>query len=276
MPGYYIVNGKFFRDDEPSIHPDNRNYRYGDGLFETIRCANGSFPLWDLHMDRLFSGLHTLKIETPRLFTPALLAQQAHQLIQKNNLSNARIRISVSRGEGGILEPVTPAPQYSIQSWELDEPMPRFNQNGLRLGIYREAEKSPDALANLKSNNYLLYVMAAIHARENKLNDALVLNTHQRIADSSIANICWVNNGMIHTTPASEGPVSGVMLRWLRTRIAITDQPLDMDTLRAADEVFLTNAVRGVQWVTEIDDISFHENSTALKIYSDLIAPVFS
>lgn len=276
MPGAYIVNGKYFQDETPAIHPDNRNYRYGDGLFETIRSSNGKIPLWDMHMERLFSGLDTLKIPIPRHFSPQTLLQASLQLLKKNALTHARIRISVCRGEGGILEPTGSTPDFSIQTWPLDEPQPRFNQNGLRLGIYQDAMKSPDLLSNLKSNNYLIYVMAALHARENKWNDALVLNTHSRIADSSIANICWVNKGTIFTTPPEEGPVKGVMLQWLRSKVNVLDQPLSPETLRTADEVFLTNAVRGIQWVSEIQGHTYQQNSTALALYSSLISPLFS
>lgn len=275
MPGLYIFNGKFLEGGQPSLHPDDRGYRYGDGLFETIRVSNGTMPLWDLHMSRLLSGLDILKITLPKLSSSETLKKQVTELCSRNRLVNARIRISVSRGEGGILEHAI-SPNICIQSWPLDEAVPRFNQNGLQLGIYRDAAKSADLLANLKSSNYLIYVMAALHARDHKWNDALVLNTHGRIADTSIANICWVREGRVFTLPQTEGPVNGVMLQWLKSKLEIHEEALHPEQLPSADEVFITNAVRGIQWVGRIENMEFNSFSTAFNIYTSQITPLFS
>ena len=89
----------------------------------------------------------------------------------------------------------------------------RFNENGLIIDIFPDARKSVDIFSNLKSANYLPYVMAAIWAKENKLNDALILNQHDRICDSTIANVFWVKDNKIFTPPLNEGCVAGVMRR---------------------------------------------------------------
>ncbi|MFN7686240.1 MAG: aminotransferase class IV [Sphingobacteriales bacterium] len=276
MSGNYICNGAFFQEQEVSLHPDNRSFRYGDGLFETIRYANGHMPLWDLHMARLFNGFLALKIHTGKLLTPELLLKQVTSLCQRNNLKNARIRITVSRGEGGILEQTAPTPDYIIQTWPLDEPTPRFNTNGLHLRVYPDARKSADALASLKSTNYLLYAMAALYAKEQKSNDAIVLNHYGRIADCSIANVYWVEGQQIFTTPLSEGPVAGVMQQHLCSKSNCKERAITPDELRQASEVFVTNAVRGIQWVGEIDGTSIPECRISRDIYHDIILPLFA
>ena len=276
MAGHYICNSAFFQENEAAIHPDNRSFRYGDGLFETIRYSNGQMPLWDLHMARLFAGLSALKIHTGKLFTPALLLKNVASLCQKNNLKHARIRITVSRGEGGILEPTAVTPDCIIQTWPLDEPTPRFNTNGLHLRVYQDGRKSADALASLKSTNYLLYAMAALYAKEHKANDAIVLNHHGRIADCSIANLYWVDGQQIYTIPLSEGPVAGVMQKHLRSTINCVERPISPDELLKMPEVFLTNAVRGIQWVGEIEGSSIPECRISREIYHDIIVPLFA
>jgi branched-chain amino acid aminotransferase len=276
MAGQYIFNGAFFQEQEASLHPDNRSFRYGDGLFETIRYANGHMPLWDLHMARLFNGLKALKIHSGKLFTPDLLLKQVSSLCQKNNLKNARIRITVSRGEGGILEPIVPTPDCIIQTWPLDEATPRFNTNGLHLRVYPDARKSADALASLKSTNYLLYAMAALFAKEHKANDAIVLNHYGRIADCSITNIYWVDGQQIFTTPLSEGPVAGVMREHLLSKLNCIERSITPDELRQASEVFVTNAVRGIQWVGDIEGTGMPECRISREIYHDIILPLFA
>jgi branched-chain amino acid aminotransferase len=276
MAGHYICKGDFFQEREAALHPDNRSFRYGDGLFETIRYVSGSMPLWDLHMSRLFSGLSALKIHSGKLFTQELLLKQVASLCQKNNLKHARIRITVSRGEGGILEPTAPTPDYIIQTWPLDEATPRFNTNGLHLRVYPDGRKSADALASLKSTNYLLYAMAALYAKEHKANDAIVLNHHDRIADCSIANIYWVKGQQVYTTPLSEGPVAGVMQKYLLSKVDCKERPITPDELRQASEVFVTNAVRGIQWVGEMEGTDLPECRISREIYHDIIIPLFA
>ena len=276
MPGFYIVNGKYFSEDQPSISPENRSYRYGDGLFETIRMSNGKIPLWDLHMQRLYKGLQTLLIPVPKLFTEATLFKECKDLCAKNDFKSARIRLAVSRGDGGILEETKSQLHYSIQTWNLEPATPTFNTNGLHLGIYRDGIKSMDGLSNLKSNNYLVYVMAALDARERKFNDTLVLNSGHRIADSSIANIFWVKDGKIFTPPLSEGPVDGVMRNYLLQKMELIENPLDEEKLFMADELFLTNAVRGIQWVKSVEDKKYSSNTVAQSIYTRIILPLFS
>lgn len=276
MSGYYICNGITFAEQATSLHPENRSFRYGDGLFETIRFANGMMPLWDLHAERLFNGLSTLQVTYGKHFTPALLRHQVVSLCEKNRLTNARIRITVSRGEGGILEPTSASPDYIIQTWPLDEPAPRFNTNGLHLQVYEDGLKPADTLSNLKSTNYLVYAMAALHAKQQKANDAIVLNHHGRIADCSIANIFWVDGTQLFTTPLSEGPVAGVMRKYLLSEMKCIERPVSVQELQHASEVFITNAVRGIQWVGQINGKDLSLPLTSLKIYQEIIVPLFA
>ena len=118
--------------------------------------------------------------------------------------------------------------------------------------------------------------MAALFAREHSWNDALVLNTRGMVADSSIANLCWMKDGGLCTTPSSDGPVKGVMLQWLKERLDIREVSASPDILKEADSVFISNAVRGVQWVSHIEDAAFAGPSVAQAIYRDHIIPLFS
>ena len=97
--------------------------------------------------------------------------------------------------------------------------------------------------------------MAARQAKQNKWNDALVLNTAGNIIESAIANIFWVKDGNIYTPPLAEGCVAGVMRRHLlQITPGIAEKPLTIDALSAADEVFLTNAIKGIRWVRYVGE----------------------
>ncbi len=275
MPGFFIHNGKFHQENDPVISPDNRSFRYGDGVFETLRFHLNDIPLWEFHQQRLFSALEKLKFELPKLFTPTYLHSQVNSLISKNKLSRARVRITVYRGDGGLTDRTPLHPGFVIQTWPIADDALAFNTNGLHIGIFEEGRKAIDSFANIKSNNFLVYVQAAIYAREQKWNDALVLNTHDRIADSTIANIFWVKDHRIFTPPLSEAPVQGVMRRQLLENIPIHELSLTPETLLVADEVFLTNAVRGIQWVASVNDKPYGANTVAATLYDQFVKPLF-
>ncbi len=81
-------------------------------------------------------------------------------------LQTARVRICFFRGDGGIFDPISHRPNYIIQTWELPENYTELNSNGLELLVYPAGRKSCDQFSNLKSNNALLYLMAAKYAKD--------------------------------------------------------------------------------------------------------------
>jgi branched-chain amino acid aminotransferase len=267
-------NGECFPAGIPLITADNRGFRYGDGLFETMLLANGHIRLEAFHFDRLFSGVHFLQYEAPPGFTREDLAQQVRELCQKNDIPGlARVRLVVFRGEGGLSD-LSPFPNYIIQAVPLSSSI-GFNETGLDIGIFPDGQKACDSLSNLKSNNYLLYALAALHARKHGFDDNLVLNTHGRIADTTIANLFYIRSGEFYTPPLSEGGVDGVMRRYLldalpRQGFRVHQLPVDLPDLAAADEVFLTNALKGINWVRSLQGMTYGCNLSS-AVYNLLI-----
>ncbi|MEK7226757.1 MAG: aminotransferase class IV, partial [Bacteroidota bacterium] len=271
-------NGKIMPADAPVLMASNRSYRYGDGLFETMKLANGKIALADYHFERLFSGLSLLQFEVPKLFVPEKLEQEILLLARKNNCEQlARIRLSVFRGNGGLYDDDRTL-QYVMECWPLSEPVNQLNENGLVVDIFPDARKSCDQFSNLKSANFLPYSMAALFAKENKLNDCFVLNTHKRICDATVANIFWIKDGNIFTPPLLEGCVNGVMRRYLLEKMrdagyGIQEIPANVSDLKSADEVFLSNAVNGIRWVGQFRSKKYG-NTTTVKIYNDLVRTI--
>lgn len=276
----FIYNSKYHKEGTPVIGADNRGLRYGDGLFETIRYSGAQLQFVDEHFARLWKGLQILKFEIPRHFTPDKLQEEVMALLQKNgHNSMARVRITVCRGDGGLYDAVNRFPNYFIQSWELPEGNGAWNSNGLVTGIYDEVRKSADILSNLKHNNYLPYVMAALHAKEQKWNDAILLNNHGNICDTTIANIFLVKNGQLFTPPLGEGCVAGILRKHLlqhlpAMHIPVFEKQITPALLTEADEVFLTNSIYNIRWVQQIGD-AMYGNTLTRKIY-DAILPTIS
>ena len=271
---FVSVNGGIVVRENAQLSPGDHSYRYGDGLFETMKLIKGNILFEDYHFERLFLGLKTLQFKIPPLFTKQKISEQVKKLCSKNNCEeSARVRLSVSRGNGGLYDCDNQF-SYLIESWPLEQR--GFNENGLILDIFPDARKSIDIFSNLKSANYLPYVMAAIWAKENKLNDALILNQHERICDSTIANVFWVKDDKIFTPSLNEGCVAGVLRRRIldcRLQIAdfsVNEAVLTKNILLNADEVFLTNVITGIRWVKQCGD-KIYENKMANKIFAKLI-----
>ncbi len=259
----------------PITGPDNRGLRYGDGLFETIKYKNGQLILLDEHLARLWKGMQLMQFQPSKLFTPDLVETAITQLLKKNNHTNARVRLSVIRGDGGLYDPKNHSPNYIIQSWPLEEKNNSLNENGLQLCIYRDAKKTVDSFSNLKHNNYLPYFMGALFAKQERCNDAIILNNFNRVCDSCIANIFLVKDQVIYTPSPGEGCVSGIMRNYVIQQLAqqgydIVETSISTETLMEADEVFLTNSMYNIRWVAAIADKKY-ANPFTQKIYQQLI-----
>lgn len=268
--------------ESPVLVVTNRSYRYGDGLFETMKVVRGKIILSAFHFERLFRGLSLLKFEIPKLFTIEKLEQKILELCKKNKcVQLARVRLSVSRGNGGLYD-ADKELQYIIECWPVNESVNTINENGLVIDIYRDAKKSCDIFSNLKSANFLPYAMAALHAKENKLNDCLVLNTAGNIADATIANVFIIKKDLLLTSALGEGCVDGVMRRKIlelksqfsELGLQVKESVLSVKDMLEADEIFLTNAMNGIRWVRDFGGTA-KTNFTTLEIYKRLVQPIF-
>src|SRR5918993_261076 len=209
---YINFNGKFLPVGTAVVGSENRGLRYGDGLFETMKISAEKLVFEQDHFDRLWHGLKVLGFHLSTHFTKEQLIEAVKSLCQKNqHAANGRVRLNIFRGGGGLYDATSHAPNYVIESWELPEGATRFNSNGQVLGIYPHARKACDILSNLKHNNYLPYVMAALYAKKEKCNDALLLNSAGHICDSTIANVFLVRDGEVITPGLEEGCVAGVI-----------------------------------------------------------------
>jgi branched-chain amino acid aminotransferase len=129
-----------------------------------------------------------------------------------------------------------------------------LNDEGFVIDLYNEIKKPVNKISNFKTTSALPYVMAGIYAREKKLNDVLLVNDTNNIIESTNSNIFIVCNGVLYTPGLTDGCVAGVMRMQiinlaLENKFKVYECGLTPQNLLIADEVFLTNAVKGMQWV---------------------------
>ena len=253
------LNGRFQSQREQSLSPDNRAFLYGDGLFESIRISEGNLLFFDDHFERLIASMYVMGFDNT-FFDPLKVFGEMEELIRRNQCKEGRLRLNVFRNSGGFYKPLTDQCSYLMTIQTVPEVALSINEKGLRLGLYSEIRKPLNALSGIKSASALLYVMAARQARESGWDDALILNEYGRICECSAANIFLLMPDKTIVTPAlSEGILPGVMrknlIRFMRENEMVVEERMVMtDDLFKADEIFLSNAIQGIQWV-----ISFRE-----------------
>jgi len=239
------------------LRADNRAFRYGDGLFETMLVRQGRIRLGIHHVERLSAGMQLLRLTFPQPISLDILEKQIADLCARNKLDDVpvRARLNVFRAASGLYDRLDTEAWYCLEAGA--QPALGWRQDGLSLGVFPGGRKTCDAYSGIKSNNYQLSTLAGMFASEKGLDDCLLLNTHGRVAETSKANIWWSSNDRIYTPPLSEGCVAGVMRRFLLEALPaagyiVQEQPISPDELSEVDEVFVSNAIQGVQWVREL------------------------
>jgi len=274
------LNGRLINEKKAVVSVDNRSFRYGDGCFETIKVINGKINLLDFHLDRLFSAMQSLAFEVPSFFTPAFVSRSVIDLLKANGHQElARVRLTIFAGSGGLYDDISRNLHYLIQSWTLNDANNEPNENGLVIGTYLNGFKAADGFSNIKNNNFLLYAMAALHAKKQQWNDALILNHEGNICDSTIANVFIISGNKIVTPRLSDGPVNGTMRRYLLEKLStidyeISETSITPEMVENAEECFFSNAIYGIKWVKQYGETQF-ANQHFYIIYREIIRPLW-
>ena len=247
-------NGEIIPENTKMITTANRSFRYGDGLFESMRLMKGKLKFPDLHAERLQKGMKALKIDGYSQMDKWFLQETAEELGRRNKVKHGRLRLTVYRDAEGLYTPSQNKMGYGLELQPLDEPRYFLNSKGLIMDIFPDLPKPTNYLSNIKSCNSLIYVMAALFKAQNKLDDVFLMNQKGFLCESSSSNIFIYYQKHLYTPALSEGCVEGVMRQVViglakKNSIPLTEAQINPDILYEADEVFLTNATRGIQSV---------------------------
>lgn len=232
----------------------NRSFRYGDGCFESIRLVNGKAPFLKYHFNRLSETTDVLKLELPANFTHDYFEKQIHELVEANAIrEGGYIRLTVFRHDGGFYLPGANNASFVIEAYSLENNHFECNTKGIKLGLFQEIPKPKGLLANFKTNNSLVYVLASIYCKENGLDDCLLVNEQGNIVESTNSNVFIALDSEIITPPLSEGCLGGVarkvLLEVLQSKgVDVYERAISVEQLKEAAEIIVTNAVRGPRW----------------------------
>lgn len=260
-----FFNDSYIDNSALHLHADNRSFKYGDGLFETIFISNKKAAFLDLHLQRLKEGMELLQINIPEQWQIDFFQEKITALCVLNNFQHARCRLTVWRGGEGHYTPVSNDAQLLIELFRRPSGDYLLNAEGLHLGEYKGLPKPRHALSAHKTANALIYVLAAKYAHEQNVDDVVVLNDAGGIADCISSNIFLYRQNKLITPASNEGGVHGIMKKVVMyvcrmEGIEILEQQLKPDELENGNEIFLTNAIHGVQWIKKYRQRTYYNN----------------
>lgn len=253
---YINLNGDYFDANEPILSHRNRGFLYGDALFETIHANGTQLQFFDDHLSRLQEGMRRLGMTPSPSIQSGNIEKECVKLLQKNkHLKGARVRITVFRNQGGKYTPENNHSSYLIDSENLPFDQYRLNEKGYHIDLFSELKKPLNFLSNLKTTNDLIYVLAGNFKASHNLDECILINQHNEVCEGISSNVFMVKNDVLKTPPLRSGCLDGIMRRKVLSFAASVDlkisdnHPITPQELLESDEIFFTNAIKGIQWV---------------------------
>jgi aminodeoxychorismate lyase len=265
-----FLNGRFVPEERAVVSVFDRGFLYGDGLFEAVRIHNGQPFRWPQHLERFRHGAAQLNIHPP--ISVKSILKFAAQLIEKNKMPDALLRLSLSRGIGqrgyspaGARSPtfvmsLHPAPKINRKHsplWKLITASPRLPTN--------------EPLARFKTANKLPQILARAEADAAGADEALLLNTDGRAVEGTTSNLFWITGGKVSTPPLVDGVLPGitrqVVLEICRAlKVPTREIAPRPNELRFAQGVFLSMSSWGIVEAAELDGKRLRRAAVAREI----------
>ncbi|MDB2414795.1 aminotransferase class IV [Rickettsiales bacterium] len=238
------INGAYLPLSEAKISIQDRGFRFGDGIFETIKVKDGGILYLEYHLERMAEGIDILKIP----YSLLQLNKIFKKLIADNNLSEGFLRVSITRGIGSIGYLPSSCDLKPSIIIEVISGLPDIAESA---SLYLSSwKKTPDSCvpSSIKTMQGLNSVLSRMEAQQNGCYDALLLSEDDIICECSSSNIFWVKDDVLHTPSIDCGLVNGTIRRLLQTQkiIAFKEGKYKLSQLKNADCVFVTNIAWGI------------------------------
>lgn len=241
-----------------SILQNNRAFLYGDAVFETVKIIDNKILFLEDHYFRLMASMRILRMEIPMNFTMEHFESEILTAVQSENTeASSRARITVYRNDGGFYLPTDNNISYHISVSGIEKPLYEVEKPEYEVDIYKDFYVSKQLISTLKTTNKLLHITGSIYADENGLDNCILLNEEKNVTEALQGNIFMLKEGVLSTPPLSEGCLNGIMRKQIlslaRTfeNIEVTEAPISPFDLQKADELFITNVIKGIQPITK-------------------------
>ena len=259
---------------ETNLLQDNRAFLYGDAVFESLKIVNNKILFFEDHYFRLMSSMRIIRMEIPMNFTLEYLQEQILTLAKINNCENsARVRFTVYRNSGGYYLPETNDISYLITVKPLDNTLYNFDNSRYEVDLFKDFYVTKQLLSSIKSTNKLVNITGSIFAKENGLDNCLLMNDSKNVIESLNGNIFMLIDNKLITPPISEGCLNGIMRKQILetaekiNTIAVVEAIISPFDLQKADELFITNIIKGIQPIT-----NYRKKTFETKLSKQLLA----
>lgn len=246
------------QDSDVQLTVANRSFRYGDGVFETLKVVNGKILFFEDHYFRLMASMRIIRMQIPMSFTLEFLEKEILKLVTSLSIQNsARVRFSVFRNEGGFYLPTDNTVSYVIEASSIQSELYQFAKSTFEVDLYKDFIIPKQLLSTLKTANKLTNITASIFAKENYLDGALLINEDKNVIEAANGNLFMIIGNKLITPPISEGCLNGIMRKQIitlakqMTTLEVLETPISPFDLQKADELFVTNVVVGIQPITK-------------------------
>jgi branched-chain amino acid aminotransferase len=268
--GTALWNDQWVSPQDAVFSVSDRAVLYGDGVFETLRTAGTSgVRYWEAHYFRLMSSMRLLRLRIPDAWSPEYLHELLLEIAVRNNLNECDVRIHFHvwrRGETG----------YGSGSNEVDFALTGTPLNTVTYQekesftavVFKEFTKAPGALAGLKGPHSFLYVQAERFALESDAQESLVVTPDNRLLEGGKSNLFLLFGTELVTAPLSAGCVRGILREQVirlagEAGLTVREEVCSPFEIQRADEVWLTNAVVGLQTLSHYKQTAFKRQKGA-------------
>ncbi|RYY12968.1 MAG: hypothetical protein EOO04_32700, partial [Chitinophagaceae bacterium] len=237
-------------------------FRLEYGLFESILAIDGIPQLWEDHYSRFASSCTRLFRDCAQIPARDRLRSSIDSTIAANPACDEQ-RIRVQFG----MFPGFESPTYLVEVLPLPPGTSDFNEKGWIAGIGSDTLKSNDHFANLKAINIPLYNAASALCEARGWDDVILMNEQGYVMETGMGNLFAVKKQVLYTPSPSSGGIDGVMkkhiVREATTRgYRVVVGPLRKSDLKAADELFMSNAIRRIKWISRLEEREYTNMET--------------
>jgi branched-chain amino acid aminotransferase len=246
-------NGDLLVEENFQLSSKNRGFKYGDALFETIKSTKTKVIFWEDHYFRLMSSMRMLRMKIPLKFTLEYLEQEILKTISTHNDATFyRVRLNIYRKDGGFYTPITNEVDFLIEVSTLNYQ----TKSDYSIDLFKDFYNYSGLLSTVKTTNRMLNTLASIYAKENGLDNCVLINENKGVVEVANGNIFILTGNVIKTPALTEGCIKGIIRKKVieiilkNSDYSIEETTISPFEIQKADEVFITNAIIGVQPVT--------------------------
>jgi branched-subunit amino acid aminotransferase/4-amino-4-deoxychorismate lyase len=276
------VNQNYQLASDYRVELSNRAYRYGDGFFETMHANGCQVQFLDDHFARMQYAASLLHLQLPDYLTLEFLNKQIAGLLSRCKLfQGARVKASFIRIGDGYYIPGSLDCDVIMEASYIGKGFYELDEKPLIIGLYEEHPKPKVEYLKVKSLNAQPYILAGIYARENQLNDVLLVNDQGFIVEATSSNLFGVYEKNLITPSLDTGCVQGIMRKQIVKLGGQLQYKVDANAfitkedLLSMDELFLTNSIVGIRSVTAFENRRYFKKN-AQKLLMELNKQAFS